>query len=404
MAAVSLEKVSKRYGDGALVVKDFDLEIEDGEFIVIVGPSGCGKTTVLRMIAGLEPITSGQLRIGGRVVNSVPAKDRNIAMIFQDYALYPQMSVRQNIGFPLRVRKIPRREIRAKVEHVAAMLGLTDMLDSKPGVLSGGQRQRVAMGRALVREPSVFLMDEPLSNLDAKLRVKMRSEILRIHRELDVATIYVTHDQAEAMTMGDRVVAMDEGIIQQCGPPESLFGSPCNIFVAGFLGSPPMNLILARVDDDAQRVWIHDQFLFARQFDLGDYRGREVVIGIRPEELDLVPSGSEAPLGDVLIGEVEFVEPLGTDRLVQFRMPGTPFAGDARTDVAEGDLGTLGGDGIEMVARIQARTSSLTGHRCAFRADLEWLQCFDPESGKTISANQSVDSQQAVGLTRIDTE
>src|SRR6204780_4441214 len=248
MATVSLEHVTKIYANGFEAVRGIDLDIADGEFMVLVGPSGCGKTTVLRMIAGLEDISGGTLRIGERAVNEASSKDRDIAMGFQNYALYPHMTVGENIGLPLKLRKHPKGEIRAKVSEAAQILGLTGWLDRRPGQLSGGQRQRVAMGRAIVREPAVFLMDEPLSNLDAKLRVQMRSEVLRVHRKIGVAALYVTHDQTEAMTMGDRVAVLRAGVLQQCSDPRELYEAPANMFVAGFIGSPSMNLYEARLE------------------------------------------------------------------------------------------------------------------------------------------------------------
>ena len=242
MATVSMDKVNKVYENGFHAVKDMDMEVADGEFMVLVGPSGCGKTTTLRMVAGLEDVTSGTLRIGGKVVNDGTPKERDIAMVFQNYALYPHMTVAENIGFALKLRHLPKDQIRAKVSEAAKILDLTEWLDRKPGLLSGGQRQRVAMGRAIVREPSVFLMDEPLSNLDAKLRVQMRAEVQRIQRRINVATIYVTHDQIEAMTMGDRVIVIRDGMLQQVDTPQNLYDSPDNVFVAAFIGSPAMNL------------------------------------------------------------------------------------------------------------------------------------------------------------------
>src|ERR1700691_2712448 len=254
MATVSLEQINKVYANGFHAVKDLDLDVRDGEFMVLVGPSGCGKPPALRMVAGLEDISSGTLRIGGKPVNDVTPKDRDIAMVFQNYALYPHMSVSENIGFALTMRKMPKPQIQAKVKETAEILGLTEWLDRKPGQLSGGQRQRVAMGRAIVREPSVFLMDEPLSNLDAKLRVQMRAEVSRIQRRIGVATIYVTHDQTEAMTMGDRVAVLRAGRLQQCDYPQHLYNEPVNMFVAAFIGSPPMNLFEGLLNEDGSSV------------------------------------------------------------------------------------------------------------------------------------------------------
>ncbi len=259
MAAITLEHVTKIYPNGFEAVHKLSLDVADGEFMVLVGPSGCGKTTALRMVAGLEDITDGTLHIGDRVMNEVSPRDRDIAMVFQNYALYPHMTVAENIGFALKLRKLPKSEIKRKVEEAASLLGLTESLDRKPGQLSGGQRQRVAMGRAIVREPSAFLMDEPLSNLDAKLRVQMRAEVARIQRRLGVATLYVTHDQVEAMTMGDRVAVISAGVLQQCDVPQALYDHPSNLFVASFLGSPGMNLFEGSVGEDAAYVLIGAQ-------------------------------------------------------------------------------------------------------------------------------------------------
>ncbi len=259
MAPITLEKVTKVYPNGFEAVHELSLDVADGEFMVLVGPSGCGKTTALRMVAGLEEITEGQVSIGGRVVNDISPKDRDIALVFPNYALYPHMTVAENIGFALKLRGLPKSQIRKKVKDTAELLGLTEWIDRKPGQLSGGQRQRVAMGRAIVREPSVFLMDEPLSNLDAKLRVQMRSEVSRIQRRVGVATLYVTHDQVEAMTMGDRVAVMSAGVLQQCDDPQTLYDHPCNLFVAGFMGSPAMNLFEATVGEGAGSVLIGSQ-------------------------------------------------------------------------------------------------------------------------------------------------
>ena len=292
MATVNLEKVTKVYPNGKPAVLDLDLDVAEGELMVLVGPSGSGKTTALRMVAGLEDISSGTLRMGGKVVNDLAPKDRNVAMVFQSYALYPHMTVAENIGFSLKLRKVPKSEVKSKVKDAAALLGLTDYLERKPSQLSGGQRQRVAMGRAIVREPSVFLMDEPLSNLDAKMRVQMRAEISRIQRRVGVATFYVTHDQTEAMTMGDRVAVLHMGELQQCDTPQYLYEHPDNIFVAAFIGSPAMNLYEAIVSPEADAVKVGSQslslaeaMLTARPA-LRGYRDRKVIVGIRPEDLD----------------------------------------------------------------------------------------------------------------------
>src|SRR5580704_6169267 len=296
MATVSLEGINKVYENGFHAVKDLSVDIADGEFMVLVGPSGCGKTTALRMVAGLEDITSGVLRIGGKEANDETPKERDIAMVFQNYALYPHMTVRDNIGFALKLRKLPKADLNAQVNEAAEILGLTDWLDRKPGQLSGGQRQRVAMGRAIVRKPSVFLMDEPLSNLDAKLRVQMRAEVQRIQRRIGVSTIYVTHDQVEAMTMGDRVAVLRDGRLQQVGAPQYLYDNPDNIFVAAFIGSPSMNLYDATLG--SQEIDLPESVLTARPA-LRGYEGKKVVVGLRPEHL---PAESADSTGPKLVG------------------------------------------------------------------------------------------------------
>src|SRR6202034_61228 len=300
MAPVSLEKINKVYENGFHAVKDLSVNIADGEFMVLVGPSGCGKTTALRMVAGLEDITSGVLRIGGKEANDETPKQRDIAMVFQNYALYPHMTVADNIGFALKLRKLPKDQLKAKVNDAAEVLGLTDLLRRKPRQLSGGQRQRVAMGRAIVREPAVFLMDEPLSNLDAKLRVRMRSEVLRVHRSIGAATLYVTHDQTEAMTMGDRVAVLRDGVLQQYGTPRELYDSPANLFVASFIGSPEMNLYeasLEATEDGAAVVLGSQRLTLPGRTDVGQYYGRKIISGIRPEDPGDPPLGHGTRVG-----------------------------------------------------------------------------------------------------------
>src|SRR4051794_4670369 len=314
MATVTYDGVGKRFGE-VVALKDFSLEISDGEFVVLVGPSGSGKTTALRLAAGLEALTSGEVRIGDRVVNRVAPKDRDIAMVFQDYALYPQMTVEQNLAFGLRMRKMSKAEISERVGRASEMLGISDLLQRRPKALSGGQRQRVALGRALVREPAVFLMDEPLSNLDANLRVQMRSEVLRVQRRLGVATLYVTHDQTEAMTMGDRVAVLRSGTLQQLAAPQELYESPANLFVASFIGSPPMNLYEATVAGSADRLALSlGPQRLALPADLGRRRpgvlageGRNLVVGIRPEHLTVAEAGS-VNRETTLAAHIELVE------------------------------------------------------------------------------------------------
>jgi multiple sugar transport system ATP-binding protein len=382
MATVSLEQINKVYPNGFHAVKDLDLDVREGEFMVLVGPSGCGKTTALRMVAGLEDISFGTLCIGGKPVNDVTPKDRDIAMVFQNYALYPHMSVRDNIGFALTMRKLPKQEIQAKVKETAEILGLTEWLDRKPGQLSGGQRQRVAMGRAIVREPSVFLMDEPLSNLDAKLRVQMRAEVQRIQRRINVATMYVTHDQVEAMTMGDRVAVMRAGVLQQVDHPQVLYDHPDNLFVAAFIGSPAMNLYEATVTEGARSFRLGSQGIdlpasvLAAHPGLAAYAGQKVVVGLRPEHL---PAANGAA-GPVLVGDVDLVEALGSELMVHFTV-------DARRVRAEGTASadeeavTESGEGV---ARVDPASPVKVGERARFAIKTEGMQFFDPDSGSAI--------------------
>jgi multiple sugar transport system ATP-binding protein len=382
MATVSLEQINKVYPNGFHAVRDLDLDVREGEFMVLVGPSGCGKTTALRMVAGLEDISFGTLCIGGKPVNDVTPKDRDIAMVFQNYALYPHMSVRDNIGFALTMRKLPKQEIRAKVKETAEILGLTEWLDRKPGQLSGGQRQRVAMGRAIVREPSVFLMDEPLSNLDAKLRVQMRAEVQRIQRRINVATMYVTHDQVEAMTMGDRVAVMRAGVLQQVDHPQVLYDHPDNLFVAAFIGSPAMNLYEATVTEGARSFRLGSQGIdlpasvLAAHPGLAAYAGQKVVVGLRPEHL---PAANGAA-GPVLVGDVDLVEALGSELMVHFTV-------DARRVRAEGTASadeeavTESGEGV---ARVDPASPVKVGERARFAIKTDGVQFFDPDSGSAI--------------------
>ena len=383
MATVSLEGINKVYENGFHAVKDLSVDIADGEFMVLVGPSGCGKTTALRMVAGLEDITSGVLRIGGKEANDETPKERDIAMVFQNYALYPHMTVAENIGFALKLRKLPKEELTAKVKNAAEILGLTDWLDRKPGQLSGGQRQRVAMGRAIVREPSVFLMDEPLSNLDAKLRVQMRAEVARIQRRIGVATIYVTHDQVEAMTMGDRVTVLRAGELQQCDTPQNLYDNPDNIFVAAFIGSPAQNLYDAIVSEGARSVKLGSQVIelpeavVLKRPALRAYAGQDVVVGLRPEHL---PAAVPGQTGPTLVGDVDLIEALGSELVVHFTV-------DAHRVIAEGAVekdeaaATQRGEGV---ARVAAKTPVKVGDRMTFGVDVEDMQFFDTKTGLAI--------------------
>jgi multiple sugar transport system ATP-binding protein len=375
-------------------VNSLDLDIADGEFLVLVGPSGCGKTTALRMVAGLEEISSGTLTIGDRVVNRTPARDRDVAMVFQSYALYPHLSVRDNIGFGLQLRKVAKSEINKRVEEAARTLGLTEHLDRKPRNLSGGQRQRVAMGRAIVRSPQAFLMDEPLSNLDAKLRVQMRAEISRIQRDLGVTTIYVTHDQVEAMTLGDRVAVMKKGVLQQVAAPQELYDRPVNLFVAGFIGSPAMNLLQGRLaaDGDGARLTLGDQYLsvpaslLAERPRLREYVDRDIAVGIRPEDMEDAELGDGAE-GTVLTSTTELVEALGSELLVHFTLGAPPVVTEDTKELAR----DAGADNLDegkrssgVIARFSPRSRTTIGADVRVRVDTGRLYFFDPVSGAGI--------------------
>jgi multiple sugar transport system ATP-binding protein len=384
MASISLQQVRKVYPNGYEAVHRLDLDIADGELMVVVGPSGCGKTTVLRMIAGLELVSSGDIRIGEEIVNDVAPRDRDVAMVFQNYALYPQMNVAANIGFGLQMRRLPKSEVAARVQEAARVLGLTEVLSRRPGQLSGGQRQRVAMGRAIVREPNVFLMDEPLSNLDAKLRVQMRAEVARVQRRIGVAAIYVTHDQTEAMTLGDRVAVMRDGHLQQCDRPQVLYDSPANMFVASFIGSPAMNLFEGRVDADGASVWVGSQRIVLPSLSahpaLTQYRDRPLVVGIRPE--DLTVTGSEQPGHAVLEGDVELVEALGAEQLVHFRTDAA-LVRPERVEETEGLERAELSDSLS-VARIDPRAEIAVATRVRFGFAAERVAFFDAATGQAI--------------------
>jgi multiple sugar transport system ATP-binding protein len=397
MATVNLEKVTKIYPNGKPAVQDLDLDVAEGELMVLVGPSGSGKTTALRMVAGLEDISSGTLRMGGKVVNDLAPKDRNVAMVFQSYALYPHMTVAENIGFSLKLRKVPKAQVQAKVKDAAALLGLTDYLERKPSQLSGGQRQRVAMGRAIVREPSVFLMDEPLSNLDAKMRVQMRAEISRIQRRVGVATFYVTHDQTEAMTMGDRVAVLHMGELQQCDTPQYLYEHPNNIFVAAFIGSPAMNLYEAIVSPEADSVKLGSQPLslpeatLAARPALRGYRDRKVIVGIRPEDLeDPALADAAAGPGNTLAADIELVEALGNELQVHFLTDATKARSEVTAAAQEteelADLASFqtGEARAEGVARISPRSDFRAGSRVTMVVRTEQLHFFDSDTGNAI--------------------
>jgi multiple sugar transport system ATP-binding protein len=400
LAEIVLEDVWKIYDDGTEAVRSLDLDIQDGEFMVLVGPSGCGKTTGLRMIAGLEAITKGTCKIGDRVVNGVPPKARDIAMVFQNYALYPHMSVYDNMAFGLKLQKIPKQEINSRVREAAQILGLEEFLARKPKALSGGQRQRVAMGRAIVRHPLAFLMDEPLSNLDAKLRVQMRSEIARIQNELGVTTIYVTHDQVEAMTMGDRVAVMRKGELQQVDAPQRLYEHPVNLFVAGFIGSPAMNLLEAKlvrsgegtaVELGAHRLPVEEDFIAARPA-LRGYIDRPVVLGIRPEDMEDASLVAQAPPERRLSSTVDLREALGSDVVVHFGIDAPQavtedvkeLAADAGSEALP-RLNYSAGEGHStMVARLNPRTEVSKGDKIELVVDVHRLHFFDPDNGQGI--------------------
>ena len=395
MAEVVLEEVGKLYADGTRAVESLSLNITEGEFLVLVGPSGCGKTTALRMIAGLEEISEGAIRIGSRLVNHVPARDRDLAMVFQSYALYPHLDVYENIAFGLRLRKATRTGIDERVTGAAAMLGLRDHLRRRPGSLSGGQRQRVAMGRAIVRNPSAFLMDEPLSNLDAKLRVQMRTEIARTTRQMGVTTIYVTHDQTEAMTLGNRVAVMRKGLLNQVAPPQELYDRPANLFVAGFIGSPAMNLVegtfyasetglVLRLGD--QQLPVAEELLTARP-GLRAYLGRPVAVGIRPEDMEdgqLLPDSDRADLHAV----ADLVESLGSDVLVHFGVPADPVITDDTRELAEDAGGpatqAATGPSCVLVARCGSRSRIRPGDPVVIAIDTRRLHVFDLQTSQSI--------------------
>ncbi len=396
MAEVTFDRVGKVYADGTRAVSDLELEIGDGEFMVLVGPSGCGKTTALRMVAGLEEISEGVLRIGDRVVNHVPSRDRDIAMVFQSYALYPHLSVYENIAFGLKVKKVPKAEIASRVEDAARMLGLEPYLKRKPRALSGGQRQRVAMGRAIVRRPQAFLMDEPLSNLDAKLRVQTRAEISRLQAELGVTTVYVTHDQTEAMTMGDRVAVIRKGELQQAASPQELYDRPVNLFVGGFIGSPAMNMIegdlrrtggVLAVDVGSQRLAL-DEEVIARRPALAAYEGKKVIVGVRPEHLEDAELVSETPADRRLRAQVVLTEALGSEIMAHFTIDARPALTDDVRELAQ-DLGDeravqeveAGSKEASLVGRFDARSRIAAGQSAEVAVDTNALHYFDPDSG-----------------------
>jgi multiple sugar transport system ATP-binding protein len=389
MSAISLEKLTKVFSTGVRALDGLDLDVRDGEFVVLVGPSGCGKTTALRMVAGLEMITEGTVRFGGRVVNDVSPRQRDVAMVFQNYALYPHLTVAENIGFALTNRKIAKEERERRVRSAAMALGLSDLLNRKPAQLSGGQRQRVAMGRAIVREPSVFLMDEPLSNLDAKLRVQMRSEVLRVHKAIGAATLYVTHDQVEAMTMGDRVAVLHGGVLQQYATPRELYDRPANLFVAEFIGSPEMNLYEASVSGSGGELVLGSQRLTLgpAKTILAPYRGRKVIAGVRPEHLGLGGAADRADRADeaTLAADVRVVEALGSEMHVFFSIDAPAVGVSALAAAAgEAEAGLLAGEARGGMARLDPRSAVRPGQRVTFRVDPGRLHFFDPDTSSAV--------------------
>jgi multiple sugar transport system ATP-binding protein len=400
VAEIVMDKVTKRYGGETLAVDSLDMEIKDGEFMVLVGPSGCGKTTALRMIAGLETITEGEIRIGDQVVNDIPPKDRDIAMVFQNYALYPHMTVYDNMAFGLKLAKTDKAEIDKRVKEAARVLGLGEFLKRKPRALSGGQRQRVAMGRAIVRNPQAFLMDEPLSNLDAKLRVQMRSEIARIQHDLQVTTVYVTHDQVEAMTMGDRVAVIKKGELQQVGSPTELFENPASLFVAGFIGSPAMNFAMTKLErhNDKLVFKLGDQTvgisktMLERKPGLQAYIDKDVVVGIRPQDFEDASLVSDASEEERIKVNVELVEPIGTQTLLHFDTK-APVAVTEETKELAADVGVESDQSFEeaakegrneFVAEINPQSKIKEDQTAELRIDTARLHFFDPETNRGI--------------------
>ena len=392
MAQIEFDSVDKIYDDGTQAVHDLDLAIEDGELMVVVGPSGCGKTTALRMLAGLEEISDGEIRIGDRIVNDLTPKDRDIAMVFQSYALYPHMTVEQNLAFGLKLRKLPKSEVKERVRRTAETLEIEEFLKRKPRALSGGQRQRVAMGRAIVREPQAFLMDEPLSNLDAKLRVQMRAEIHTLQRRVGVTTVYVTHDQVEAMTLGDRVAVMRDGHLQQVDTPQVVYDNPNNQFVAGFIGSPSINLVEAELERGDGGLTVRfgehslpvDDKLVSRHSGLESYVGKTIQLGIRPEDFEDVTLEPGTPADRRLKTTCDLTEPLGSEVLVHFAVSATGVATEAAVAEGIGHDPTIEAGKTRMVARVSPRTRIAEGSEIELAVDTSRFYFFDPETTASI--------------------
>jgi multiple sugar transport system ATP-binding protein len=393
MAEIVLDKLTKRYPDGALAVSEVDIEIADGEFIILVGPSGCGKSTMLNMIAGLEDISGGELRIDGQRVNEKAPKDRDIAMVFQSYALYPHMTVRENMAFPLRLAKVDDAIVKSKVDEAAKILDLTQHLERRPANLSGGQRQRVAMGRAIVRSPKAFLMDEPLSNLDAKLRVQMRTSVSKLQKQLATTTVYVTHDQTEAMTLGDRVVVLRGGAVQQIGSPQFLYDNPANLFVAGFIGSPAMNFLPGTLENGQLSTGLGAVKLSDRVRQLAEAAKapREVIAGIRPEHFEdarLLDAAAKAD-GTTFTATVDVLESMGSDKYVYFTVEGEAATSSELAELAA-DLGASDAPASEseIVTRLSATSAAKEGEKVDVWFDADKVQLFDPSTGKNLTYSE----------------
>ena len=391
MGAIDIKSAGKIYPNGTRALEDVSITINDGEFVVLVGPSGCGKTTLLRMVAGLEDITEGEIAIGDKTVNEVAPKDRDIAMVFQNYALYPHMSVYDNMAFSLKLRKLPKDEIEQKVKDAAKTLEISELLERKPKALSGGQRQRVAMGRAIVRNPQAFLMDEPLSNLDAKLRVQMRAELGQLHTQLQTTTLYVTHDQVEAMTMGDRVAVIRKGELQQIDTPREIYSNPKNIFVAGFIGSPSMNFVYAKIkskDDVIELTFGDNQIIYKdeKKEKLQSFENKEIILGIRPEAFEDGYFANEADYSESIKVKVSLLEQLGSDSYVHFYKDIKPVQTEAIEEILadEGEDITVLGDNTKFIARINPNSTVAEGEEIELRINPSKLHFFDPESGDVI--------------------